>query len=217
MKPRTFNPAFTRTVLSHYAQPPGGHARGAGMALRITLRGPLATRSLVEFPEICCRPGPAPRRSIAAGQGHVRDNVTATGICFSCVTNWLHLSDISEGRDARPARLPGEVTERNLYATVQRQPVRAFAAGPGRDWLPFTDTNVIFAGWPGGPHPGRPGQARRPPDPAGSLARTDGPGHRGGCREHGHAEPGTAGDGLARPGGRPRKPRKCAPEGRRRT
>src|ERR1700691_5426528 len=121
MKPRTFNPAFTRTVLSHYAQPPGGHARGAGMALCITLRGPLATRSLVEFPGICCWPGPAPRRSIAAAQSHVRGNITAAGICFRCVTNWLHLSDISEGRDARPARLPGEVTERNLYATVQRQ------------------------------------------------------------------------------------------------
>ena len=93
---------------------------------------------------------------------------------------------VRAGTRGRPA-LPGEVTERNLYATVQRQPVRAFAAGPGRDWLPFTDTNVIFAGWPGGPHPGRAGQARRPADPAGSLARTAGPGHRGGCREHGHA------------------------------
>lgn len=84
--------------------------------------------------------------------------------------------------------MPGEVTERNLYATVQRQPVCPFAAGPGPDGLPFTDTNVIFAGWPDGPHPGRPGPARRPADPAGSLARTGDPGHRGGGREHGHAD-----------------------------
>jgi len=82
-------------------------------------------------------------------------------ICFNCVTNWLHLSDISEAGAGRAGRLPGGVTERNLYATVQRQPGGVFAAGPGPDWDPFTDANVIFARWPGGPDPGGP-----PPGPA---------------------------------------------------
>jgi len=60
--------------------------------------------------------------------------------------------------DSQPARLPGQVTERNVYATVQHQRSRRLCAWPGRGLAPFTDANVIFA---------RPASVARPGPAAG--------------------------------------------------
>lgn len=182
MKPRTFNAAFTRTAQSHYAQPPGGHARGAGMGADYHIAWAISNAQSNEvFPEFGADLGPASWPSIAAGQEHAHRNVTVTRICFRCVTNWLHLSDNSGGRDAPSARLPGGVTERNLYATVQRQPEAAtLPRDPGPDWPPFTDTNVIFAGWAGGPI--QAGRAGVTAGPAGGPGRREGGGGPEGLR-----------------------------------
>jgi hypothetical protein len=97
----------------------------------ITLRGPFATRSLAQVSGIRSSARPDRRRGIVPAQTHAHGIVTAAGKCFRSVTNWIHLGDIS----IPTCRLPScgcQVTERNVYRTVQCRPRRPPLTGPPR-------------------------------------------------------------------------------------
>ena len=141
-------------------------------------------------------PGQPSVQRIVAGQRHAYGIVTAARICFKCVTNWLHLSGISGARERPPTLLPGQVTERNLYATVQCCRGASLCRDPAPDWPSFTDTNVIFRGRAGaaGARPVRqPSHRRSSPD----VARADEIPGRQPAGQRGTPEPGRAGAGTA--------------------
>ncbi len=126
---------------SRVASTHAGQARRLG----ITLRVPLATRGPAKFPGLWLWPRAAPRRVVIAAQWLAHSIVTAAGICFECVTNWMHLSDISGGREAPSTLLLGQVTERNVYATVQRRPGRRLCRGSRPRTGPHSLTRMSYS------------------------------------------------------------------------
>jgi hypothetical protein len=157
-----------RVAGTHPGPPEGG---------AITLRGPFATRSLTKVPAI--KPSPRPDRVA----GHHPSSGACSRYCHGAPGNVSgplrtgFISAISAAPDTPPTllRTQGYRTQCLPDGTVPPG-AAAFAAGPARDWLPFTDMNVIFAARCGRPvvRALRPGPGTRSPGlrPS-SLARMD--------------------------------------------
>jgi hypothetical protein len=157
-----------RVAGTHPGPPQGG---------TITLRGPFATRSLTKVPAI--KPSPRPDRVA----GHHPSSGACSRNCHGASGNVSgplrtgFISAISAAPDTPPTllRTQGYRTQCLPDGTVPPG-AAAFAAGPARDWLAFTDMNVIFAArrgppvvWAWRPAPGTRSPGLRPS----SLARMD--------------------------------------------
>lgn len=157
-----------RVAGTHPGPPEGG---------TITLRGPFATRSLTKVPAI--KPSPRPDRVA----GHHPSSGACSRNCHGASGNVSgplrtgFISAISAAPDTPPTllRTQGYRTQCLPDGTVPPG-AAAFAAGPARDWLAFTDMNVIFAARRGPPvvRAWRPAPGTRSPGlrPS-SLARMD--------------------------------------------
>lgn len=141
------------------------------------MRGPFATRSLTKVPAI--KPSPRPDRVA----GHHPSSGACSRYCHGAPGNVSgplrtgFISAISAAPDTPPTllRTQGYRTQCLPDGTVPPG-AAAFAAGPARDWLAFTDMNVIFAARRGRPvvRALRPAPGTRSPGlrPS-SLARMD--------------------------------------------
>jgi hypothetical protein len=157
-----------RVAGTHPGPPEGG---------AITLRGPFATRSLTKVPAI--KPSPRPDRVA----GHHPSSGACSRYCHGAPGNVSgplrtgFISAISAAPDTPPTllRTQGYRTQCLPDGTVPPG-AAAFAAGPARDWLAFTDMNVIFAARRGRPvvRALRPAPGTRSPGSRpSSLARMD--------------------------------------------
>ena len=195
--------------------PVAGTRAGQPRGRTITLRMPLATRGPGTFHGLSLWFQATLGQLIVAGQRHAYGIVTMARICFKHITNWLHLSGASRARERPPTLLPGQVTERNLYATVQRCGVPPYAETRLRTG-PHSLTPMSYSGaGPGPPERGQSGsQATGRPSPG--VAPTDEipgwprQGDGGTARRISYPERGTGLAARNRPGAAPRGSRRAA-------